>query len=416
MTIVECFESAPYDNMLSTLTANPDKLIFIGVESVMENVLPVYKRILKEKGYKTQIESRNIIKNSLQNIIDTVTDIAKTHTDCIFDITGGEDLVLLAVGIVFERLKNTHPFKMQRFNINTGKLIDCDLDDEVIFEGKYSVFINDLISLHGGVVVPEDPQPDQEITADDIDPIWDVAKEEPISWNKFNSYLNEFENKGGIESDELIINLNLSLIRDSVVNYNEKLQTITAFLEKLYKNRVLNKYAVTDTELYYEIKNAFVKKALKKAGNVLELKVFLESRDLCDKGKPYFSDCFLSTTIDWDGVIHDRKDTKKDTRNEIDVMLMKGLVPIFISCKNGTVDEDELYKLDTVATRFGGKHAKKILVATKFDTGSVSSDNHLIQRANDMKITFIENAADYSKKEWKKLVKGFPLNTAIEHK
>lgn len=57
-------------------------------------------------------------------------------------------------------------------------------------------------------------------------------------------------------------------------------------------------------------------------------------------------------------------DEEKDTENEIDVVLMKGLTLIFISCKNGQVDDDELYKLESVTNRFGGLYAKKVLIAT----------------------------------------------------
>ena len=48
-------------------------------------------------------------------------------------------------------------------------------------------------------------------------------------------------------------------------------------------------------------------------------------------------------------------------------MSLKGLIPIFISCKSGKMTEKNtlhaLYELDTVANRFGGKYAKKVLVA-----------------------------------------------------
>ena len=52
------------------------------------------------------------------------------------------------------------------------------------------------------------------------------------------------------------------------------------------------------------------------------------------------------------------------TANEIDFMLMKGLTPIFIPWKIGQVYDDELYKLESVANRFGGLYAKNVLIAT----------------------------------------------------
>lgn len=83
-------------------------------------------------------------------------------------------------------------------------------------------------------------------------------------------------------------------------------------------------------------------------------------------GAPKYNDIVNGAYIDWDSTIHDITDEEKDTENEIDVILMRGLVPIFISCKNGYVDENELYKLNSVAEKFGGPYVQKVLIATYF--------------------------------------------------
>jgi hypothetical protein len=52
--------------------------------------------------------------------------------------------------------------------------------------------------------------------------------------------------------------------------------------------------------------------------------------------------------------------------NEVDVLSLKGYVLTFISCKSGNMSGQQilhaLYELQTVADKFGGKYAKKILV------------------------------------------------------
>ena len=73
-------------------------------------------------------------------------------------------------------------------------------------------------------------------------------------------------------------------------------------------------------------------------------------------------DCMVGVHLDWDGVIYNH--SLKDTLNEIDVLSLRGVIPTFISCKNGKVTAEELYKLNTVAHRFGGQYSKKVLVAT----------------------------------------------------
>lgn len=84
---------------------------------------------------------------------------------------------------------------------------------------------------------------------------------------------------------------------------------------------------------------------------------------------------------------------------------MKGLVPIFISCKNGYVDETELYKLNTVAERFGGPYAQKVLVATYFGKNTVDGHKYFVQRAKDMRIQLIENVHELSEEAFSKKIK-----------
>ena len=57
---------------------------------------------------------------------------------------------------------------------------------------------------------------------------------------------------------------------------------------------------------------------------------------------------------------------------------MKGLRPVFISCKNGKFDDEELFKFSTVSEQFGGKYVKKALVTNYLS----SKDNPAIKNNN----------------------------------
>ena len=83
---------------------------------------------------------------------------------------------------------------------------------------------------------------------------------------------------------------------------------------------------------------------------------------------------------------------------------MKGVVPIFISCKNGKIPDDELYKLNTVAEQFGSDYAKKVLVAA--DMGkSANSRKYFFERAKDMGIQIIENVHTMSPEKFENILK-----------
>ena len=137
----------------------------------------------------------------------------------------------------------------------------------------------------------------------------------------------------------------------------------------------------------FVFKNSRVKRLLTTAGAILEwyiAKTLYEARD--KKGRAIYHDVEVGVTIDWDG---DNKAPYR-TYNEIDVLAMRGAVPMFISCKNGAVSVEELYKLNTVAEQFGKRYAKKVLVATELDRHGARAEA-VRARAADMGIRLIEN-------------------------
>jgi hypothetical protein len=161
----------------------------------------------------------------------------------------------------------------------------------------------------------------------------------------------------------------------------------------------------SDKEAFsFTIKNTQISRILSKAGTILELKTFLLAQELQGKKQSHFNDVMTGVSIDWDGEVHQYGAEIRDTENEIDVLCMKGLLPLFISCKNGAVDEAELYKLGTVAQRFGGGYAKKALVATYIDK-KPQQLAYLRQRAKDMDIQLLENVDALDDKEFAKQLK-----------
>jgi len=123
----------------------------------------------------------------------------------------------------------------------------------------------------------------------------------------------------------------------------------------------------------------YVRDCLLKAGTLLEYKTYMTALYPPDgaESSPY-TDGGAGVVIDWEEAVqkkaaagqqqtgkpinsrHSRRPVQPvTTRNEIDTLLMRGLTPVFISCKNGEVDTDELYKLGTVAGRFGNRYAKR---------------------------------------------------------
>ena len=403
MTIVESFEKAPIENMISVLAAKPEKVIFLGDAAQMRGPVQKYREILKKKGIETEVLLKGIQKNNLKNILTVLTNLVEDEETLIFDVTGGEDLVLLAFGMLYERYKETKQLKMQRFNINSGKVIDCDYDNEVSFEETFCMGIDELIALYGGVVVPEEEAPMIENPLDVVDKVWNLARRNGTKWNKVHSYLKELERKADTSEEVLEVRMEFAEVKHDIGEFQKKYREVIGLLEEFDRTGLVDGFSIDNDSVHYNYKNSFVKRCLANSGDALEMKCYCEALALNDKGKQYFNDCCVGVTIDWDGVIHSKDENWKDTTNEIDVILMRGLIPTFVSCKNGKIGEEELYKLNTVAEKFGGKYAKKMLIATKLERENYVAKMAYMRRAEDMGIKIIPNAGELTKDEWRKV-------------
>jgi len=70
---------------------------------------------------------------------------------------------------------------------------------------------------------------------------------------------------------------------------------------------------------------------------------------------------------------------------------------VFVSCKNGIVENEELYKLNSVAQYFGGRYAKKVLVAPALRY--LGSEQLIKERAGELDIRVVDELSD----NWEKL-------------
>lgn len=393
MTVVEFLGRTPIENIIGSITVKFNKIIFVGDNKLMRDFKPLYKEFLESRGIAAEVCYHGINKNNLWGIVKLLSEIVEQEEKCFFDLTGGEDLALVAMGIVFERYRHKN-IQMEHFNFNSGKSADVDNDGRLISEVNPTLSIDEFISIHGGKVRYNNNGNDSigtfkwSFTDDfvrDIDLMWQICRKDPKRWNsEINVLLKMCEFLHNQNS--LFVSAKLSTLEEYVINQSGKYISVTELLKKLQSVGVIRALCIENGELSFSFKNDQVKKCLTKAGTVLELKVTTSAMSATRKdGSRIYPQCMNGVFIDWDG----GDQNKTDTFNEIDVILLGGFTPIFISCKNGQVDDEELYKLETVANRFGGENVKKILIATYFGKQG-DSRQHFIRRAEDMGIEFIE--------------------------
>ena len=403
MTLIECFTESHIDNIAACLRLRPDRLVMVGNAAEMGEPIKRYKKLLKQRRVAAEITMCDVQRMDLGEIYAALKKVVLEAKDCVIDLTGGDECVIMAVGAVFAELPvdARQRIRIEKFDHDTNVVRDCIQDNRKIQAKAIDLSVEELIALHGGTLHPDAYQPPKDSNYRDLAGLWNIVSENPKDWNRAIMLLGEFESRS---DSKMQVFLPLSYLRTSISNFESKEESVRELLGKLHRWGIIDDQS-SKNALEYTYTSQLFRYCTLKAGNVLEVKTLLEGRAVQENGESYFSDCQMSVSIDWDGVVHDPMDRVPETRNEIDVVLMHGTTPLLISCKNGNVGEDELYKLHTVAERFGGPYAKKMLIATDLDRKSPTANRAFIQRAWDMDIFLVTDAAELSGAEWCQIFK-----------
>lgn len=406
MTVVEFFDSDPIENVITCLASRPDRLILVGNRKQIERKIPALNRFLDLVGLPTEVVIMPVVETDLESIAAVLEDIVEQNEDCSFDLTGGNGLSLVAIGMVAERHRE-RGIQLHRYNIRTNTVYDCDLDGNVLESVEPTMSVEECICLHGGALVTREQRADGTAEwdfhpefVDDIEIMWDICKANCTRWNLHTTALRKLMNYAQVSEDGLSWVVD-SYYVDGLIEKGEfDYQGVCA---RLMAMGLLLDNSGDEGHFGIRYKNEQIKRCLDKAGTLLELVTYLRAAAATRPDGSYvYSDARTGVLIDWDGVIHEEDGEIIDVQNEIDVIVMKGMIPVFISCKNGEVEDEELYKLHTVATRFGGSYVKKVLITTNLGRKNPASRELFLQRAAGLQISVLEDVHLMSDDEFSK--------------
>lgn len=397
MTLIECFDAFAPQNIAGCLYLQPEKLVLVGDKAHIEPFSERCRAFLADRGIRTRVECCPVPMDRTDRIVAALEHLFRQEPECRVDIAGGDERIVMAVGMALMGLeeKRRQRVVLQQFDLQTGTVRRLDGRADPVKGRPVRLRVEELVRLQGGILHPATAQPSPENTAADLDGLWDLVCRDSRAWNRNLSALGEFESRA---QDKDRVCLSLRSLRGAVTDFDAKLDRVRTLLSQLHACGAIRDRSRGDC-LEYAYTSPLMRACTLKAGNVLENKALLEARALRQDGEAFFHDCRMGVHIDWDGVVHDALWQIPETRNEVDLVLVRGATPLFVSCKNGDIGEGELYKLNTVAARFGGPYARKMLIATAVGGGQTAVQA-LRQRAKDMDIYLITDAAALSRRGW----------------
>ncbi len=377
-TLIELYDDCQLENVIAALHLRPKKLIFVGFHELeAERDLAVISRFFEMRKMPVQIEYIAVSRYSYQDILDKINAVIDAEPDCCFDLTGGKELVLVAMGAV----SATRQVPMLQLDIKRNRITKIAHCDRLIRTEPIMLTVRESFALNGGKILEsyrKERLSDELI--EDIKAIWSIAKKDFTEWNQKVKSLGALEKHFALSEHGTAVEINTAA---------QACEPDYGFINTLKMAGLLINYKRGETSLSYRYKNDAVKECISKSGNVLELYTYLAAQEISDEKPGYFDGLESGVQVSWNAEeaphLHNIK-----TANEIDVVMMRDTIPVFVSCKGGRVSKEALYELNTIADRLGGKYAIKLLVATGISDNELAR-KQLLQRARDMNIIVISD-------------------------
>lgn len=380
---IEFFDKEPIENLITCFHFKMDKVIYFGHSDTMtQDKMQDTRRALKNICEITDVEFFEVSQKSLYKVMELMErelkKVLNNGNKCFFDLTGGEELVLVAMGMLtFQYKVPMHKFGLPENELYLlNKWEDVPRIDEVVEHRQLQLTLDDMIGLQGGVINYRQ-QKDVKSHLEDkhfetaVKNMWEIANDNQRKWNGLSAV---FKECNPYENENRDVKVPVKSMRQALKKIPDiiSISELTQYFNRLQKYNVLAQVVVDEEYIRFRYGNDMLRECLLDAGCLLELHTYYER---VESGR--YSDCRIGVHIDWDGIIDGGE---VDVENEIDVMLLEGITPVFISCKNGRVNQMALYELDAVANRFGGKYVRKELTATQEITPAY------LKRAEEMNI------------------------------
>ena len=346
-TLIEIFDDRPLENVLAVEVFKPETVVYLCPSEVAQNkaLQHTVSGFLSSRGLGCECV---FLESSLLNaskIEKQLRGILEKYEDCVIDITGGSDAALFAAGFVCSE-QSVPVFTYSRKKGSFFNIMNAPFAENLPCSIEYSV--KDFFSMAGGSL--QQGRVDNSVLChylDIIDPFFKAYLNNRRNWVSVVSYIQQVSQKSICLDIEAPYEVKCS--RGKTVKADEK-----ALRSLQDAGLISNLKFEKGSRVSFTFRDEQVRTWLRDTGAVLELYTYKQCLD-CG----VFNDVVTSAVVDWGG------NSSDCVVNEIDVIAVKGTVPLFISCKVCEADTDALNELAILSRRFGGNGARSMLITTK---------------------------------------------------
>ena len=357
-TCIEILDYEQTENIISPLVFDFDQMIYLYDEHHdYKNKRRTLMDLLNKKGI-TNIEFIEIKDHET----DFFERLVEKYPQAMFNLSNGSRTLLVQMARFCERTNQkcyTLNFQRKFFQ----NIMGCD---ELKNQFKVPhVKIEDVISLSAGEIIKTShalPDLSNELKQD-MKRIIQLMNRDSSSWTRL---LAQFA-KAIREDDESDASVWLDVQTD---------QGQKKMLEGLAQIEVLQVFE-HGSRLRVVFKNRTLMNMLKDSGAWLEYQSYLECLN-----SGYFDDVRISTVVDWNKA----SKNQNDPTCEIDLIVIKNCIPVFVSCKMNKCTALDLYEIKLLSQKLGGTLGKAAVISK---APSLKDNEPLYLKAKELGICLI---------------------------
>ena len=341
-------------NLLAARAFGPARLVFLydpardGDGERAETKLAALERSLRQPCPHTRFETMPVSYQDPASIEAACESLAG-QGGAVFDLSGGNDLAAAVVSGY--AAKQAFP----RFTIDPKSRSIFDLGGAADCAAAFvfpKLTIAELAAANGVSVNGNMHRPPAPERFAGILQFFRLTARDPKGWRQFCNYLQEITNMENRDSQGRILVDAPAMVQSS---RHKNLHLDPEFARPAARLGFLERYRAEGGRVRFCYPDAAACRYMITQGVWLEMFLYITAAQLGQ-----FDECKMSLLFDWNG--RDRE--AGNVVNEIDVVLMRGFTPLFISCKTSVPATDDLNEILLYTRRFGGSHARAALATT----------------------------------------------------
>lgn len=370
--LVEIYDNEQVNNLISILSFKPQKAVFLYDKRYTQmKDLESIERACIEHVPNISFEFVSIDTQNLDDVQSKCKKIIRCNRECVFDITGGDELSV--IGAYLSCINGFNPvFKL---DIDLEKFINVYGCNELSEAFNMPEMNLSTMLLSKGARLNSCLHPTPEDTQfGSILSFCNVVFNNVALWKELCTYIQNGTKTLGLHHKSLKFDYgrNLSEPKTKLTEDSGKL------LVKAKESKLISELELSKDKVQFSFNNDNIKRYMTDFGSWLELYSYITLRQ-----SGLFRDVKMSVRIGWDG----EQEKRSEVINEVDVTFFSGIIPVFVSCKLSDPSTEALQELSVYRNYFGGRRSKCILVTA----GNVRVDKpHILHRAHEMGIHIID--------------------------